>query len=88
MTEAEYGSAKINLLTSSKDFTNNNYIKSFIPNQISKSIEELVSYFLAAQSLVFDKGKIIKLSIFNLIAWYKFLKLSYKFVTKIVEIWK
>lgn len=88
MTESEYGNAKMNLLESSEKFTNNEYIKSFIPEQITKSIEELVAYFISAQDLVFKDGKIIKLSIFNIISWWKFLKLSYGFVTKIVDIWK
>ena len=88
MTQSEYGNAKLNLIDGCNDFTQNTLIRSFIPDKITKSIDLLVAYFIAAQSLVFSNGKVIKLSLFNIVAWWKFLKLSYQFIKDIVQIWK
>jgi hypothetical protein len=88
MTQEQYGSAKLNLIDGCNDFTQNDFIKSIIPDKITKSIDLLVAYFITAQSLIFKDLKVVKLSLLNIVSWWKFLKLSYKFIKDIVEVWK
>ncbi len=88
MTQSEYGNAKLNLIEGCNDFTQNNFVASLIPDKILKSIDLLVAFFIASQSLIFKGGKLMKLSVLNIVAWWKFLKLSYQFIKDIVQIWK
>jgi hypothetical protein len=88
MTSGEYGNAKMNLIDSCDKFVTNDYFKSFLPDNIVKSVELLVAYFIAAQGLIFKGDKLMKLSLLNIVSWWRFLRLSYKFVKDVVEVWK
>lgn len=88
MNAGEYGNAKMNLIDSCEKFVTNDYFKSFLPDNIVKSVELLVAYFIAAQGLIFKGDKLMKLSLLNIVSWWRFLKLSYKFVKDVVDVWK
>ena len=83
-----YANSVKNMTHSTQNFCNNEYYKSFTPDRILKSLDLLVIFITSAQAIIFKNGTIMSLSIFNIIAWWKFLKLSYKFINNIIEIWK
>ena len=88
MTSGEYGNAKMNLIDSCDKFVTNSYFKTFLPDNIVKSVELLVAYFIAAQSLIFKGDKLMKLSLVHIVSWWRFLKLSYQFIKDVVAVWK
>jgi hypothetical protein len=88
MTSGEYGNAKMNLIDSCDKFVTNDYFKTFLPDNIVKSVELLVAYFIAAQGLIFKGDKLMKLSLLNIVSWWRFLRLSYQFIKDVVEVWK
>lgn len=88
MTQIEYNSAVENYNEASKKFVNNEYFKSFIPKEILETIEYLSVFLFTSQKLIFKDDKLMKLSLLNIIDWWKFLKLSYKLVQDIAKVWK
>jgi len=87
MTEQEYQKASGNISSEIKVLTTG-YIGSLIPSKITESLELLVTFIIEAQSSIFKDGKVLKLSLFNVFSWWSFLKVTYKFISKLVEIWK
>jgi hypothetical protein len=88
MNQSIYSSATANMVVSIEKFITNKYVKDFIPEQILKSLELLVIFFKDAKYTIFIEGKILSLTIWNVIRWYKFAKLAHKFVKDLYEIWK
>ena len=88
MTSGEYGNAKMNMIDSCEKFVTNDYFKTFLPDKIVKSVELLVAYFIAAQGLIFKGDKLMKLSLLNIVSWWRFLRLSYQFIKDVVDVWK
>jgi len=88
LTQFEYVEAVDNYNNETTKFINNEYFKTFIPNKILETIEYLSVFLFASQKIIFKDGKLMKLSLLNIIAWWKFLKLAYKLVNDIAKIWK
>lgn len=87
MQEKEYKTAVTEIESEVKLMTSG-YFAPFINPRITESLELLVEFISQSYVVVFKNGKVMKLSIFNIIAWWQFLKLSYSFITKLVSIWK
>lgn len=87
MQEKEYKTAVTEIESEVKILTTS-YVAPFINHRITESLELLVEFISQSYVVVFKDGKVMKLSIFNIIAWWQFLKLSYSFITKLVSIWK
>lgn len=87
MNAIEYDKAVINL-TQKKEALADSYIGKWIPRDIELTMIELVLYITVAKDLLFFNDKLLPLSIFNIIKWWRFLKITYAFIKKIIEIWK
>lgn len=88
MTNLDYGSARANMIVGIDKFTHNEYLKTLIPENVVKTLDLIVSFVGASQSIIFRDGKLMSLSLFNIFAWWKFLKLSYELVKNLIEVWK
>lgn len=71
-----------------KKFTGNEYFKSLIPPNIVITLELSVAYITGARELIFVGGKLKSLSLLNIVTWWKFIKMSRKFIMNVVETWK
>lgn len=69
-------------------FLDSKFIKDLIPPRITITLRVVFEFFLASKNLVFKNGEIKKLSILNIIVWWKFLNLSYKLINNLYHIWK
>lgn len=88
MTDNEYSSAHTNMFLKVDKFTGNKYTKNTIPDNIVKTLDLIVDFVGSSQGFLFKDGKLMSLSIFNVFAWWKFLKLSYNLIKELIEIWK
>lgn len=60
-------------------------------SEASKAIDTLKMLLIfidEAKSILFKDGKIITLSIYNIISLYRLAKLSYHFIKQVIEQWK
>ena len=88
MNLTEYQKASSHISNEVQLLTKGSYISNLIPSKITESLELLVAFIIEAQSSIFKDGKVLKLSLFNIFSWWSFLKVTYKFISKLVEIWK
>jgi hypothetical protein len=88
MTHKAYSTASANMMMGIEDFINNKFVKDFIPKQILESLQLLIAFFNESKYHVFVEGKLLNLSVWNVLRWYKFIKIAHKFVRDLVEIWK
>ena len=88
MNLTEYQKASSHISNEIELLTKGSYISNLIPSKITESLELLVAFIIEAQSSIFKDGKVLKLSLFNIFSWWSFLKVTYKFISKLVEIWK
>ena len=88
MNYSGYSGAQANMVQGIEKFINDKFVKSFIPDQILKSLELLIAFFKEAKHSVFIDGKILSLTIWNIVRWWKFIKLSRKFINDLYETWK
>jgi len=88
MTQSEFTNSKINMEMGIIGFSTNKLLKSFIPEKINLTLNLLLNYWNTISIAIFKSGKLLSLSIFNLIAWYHFVKVSYVFIKNMYQIWK
>jgi len=88
MTHKTYSTASANMMMGIEGFIDNKFVKDFIPKQILDSLQLLIVFFNESKYHVFVEGKLLNLSLWNVLRWYKFIKIAHKFVKDLVEIWK
>lgn len=88
MTQLEYGNAQAELNIGIEKFIKNKYIQSIIPDQVTLTLELLIEFISVAKDAIFRDGQILQLSVWNILRWWKFLKLAHEFVKSIINVWK
>ena len=88
MTHTSYSIASANMMVGIEKFITNKFIRDLIPEQIRKSLELLIDFFNQSKFHIFVDGKLLQLSVWNVLRWHKFIKLAHKFIKDLVEIWK
>ena len=88
MTQQQYGNAQANMAVGIEKYLNNKYIKSIVPDQIILTLQLLVDFIGVVKLAIFRDGKILELSIWNVLRWWNFVKLAHQFVKDIINVWK
>lgn len=79
MTENDYRLAEYNLIEAQTINTS---------ERLNDTLKLVLIFITESRSILFKDGKMIKLSLFNIVSFVKFVKLSYQFIRDIIEKWK
>jgi hypothetical protein len=88
MTQKDFNLAQANIETDIRRFLSDSYIKSLIPDKVSKTLILTLDFLKASKDMLFADGKIKKLNFLNVLSWFKFVKIARLFVIGVIEIWK
>jgi hypothetical protein len=80
MTNAEYKNAETNMATAIFNDVEN--------DKIAKTLELLLNFFDKSKYHIFNEGKLLNLKIWNILRYWKFIKLAHQFIKDLVQIWK
>jgi hypothetical protein len=80
MTNLEYKNAEINMATAIFNDVEN--------DKIAKTLELLLNFFDKSKYHIFNEGKLLNLKIWNILRYWKFIKLAHQFIKDLVQIWK
>lgn len=88
MIESSYNIAAGQMNENVNKFIENKFIESLIPDEIKLTLKLTIEFFTNSKGVIFNDGQLKKLTVFNIIAWLKFLKLAYRYVDELYKIWK
>jgi hypothetical protein len=88
MTNREYSTSVSKMKAEIDQLKEIKWLRGLIPERTLATYDALCEFIAGSRILLLNKGMWKSLTVFNIFTWYKFVKLSYNFVKKIIEIWK
>ncbi len=88
MTNKEYGQSEANMTSVINTFILNKYFADLIPKKIVVTLELLLDFIKVAKDAIFRDGRLLEISIWNAIRWWRFAKVAHSFVKTIIDVWK
>lgn len=88
MNLKEYGSSQANMSYAISRFTTDKWLFSIIPEKVRLTLDLLLDFIDVSKAAIFRDGKILELSIWNIIRWWSFVKVAHQFVKDVINVWK